>query len=130
MTHGVQKCTFFVHPIPMMTCNKVSANPRRGGGHCIVKFNTMCGQKNLLLVSCIIKMGQNFINWFSWLDIHDIYYIVKNGNQIWRLKKKNTLCLSRVAQNWIRIITTKMTNFFRKYTKDIINGCVFVEKTS
>jgi len=28
-------------------------------------------------------MGQNFINFFSWVDIHGIYYIVKNGNQIW-----------------------------------------------
>lgn len=25
MTHGVWKCMFFVHPIPMMTCNKVGA---------------------------------------------------------------------------------------------------------
>ena len=28
-------------------------------------------------------MGQNSINFFSWVYIHGIYYIVKNGNQIW-----------------------------------------------
>ena len=47
------------------------------GGHSIVKLNTTCGQKNLLLVSCITKMGQNFINFFSWVDIHGIYYTQK-----------------------------------------------------
>ena len=37
-------------------------------------------------------MGQNFINLFSWVDIYGIYYIVKNGNQVWWfvfLYKKN-----------------------------------------
>ena len=54
-----------------------------GGGHTIVKLNTTCGQKNLLLIICITKKVQNFIGFFSWVDIHDIYYIVKNGNQKW-----------------------------------------------
>jgi hypothetical protein len=40
-------------------------------------------KKNLLFLSCITKMGQNFINFFSWVDIHGIYYIVKIYNQIW-----------------------------------------------
>ena len=39
-------------------------------------------QNNLLLVSCITKMG-HFLIFFSWVDIHGIYYIVKNGNQNW-----------------------------------------------
>ena len=30
MMHGVRKCTLFVHPIPMMTCNKVGASLRGG----------------------------------------------------------------------------------------------------
>jgi len=53
------------------------------GVHSIVKLNTMCKKKNPLFLSCITKMGQNFINFFSWVDIHGIYYILKNGNQIW-----------------------------------------------
>ena len=40
-------------------------------------------QKNLLFLSCITKMDQNFINFFSWLDLHNIYYILKIHNQIW-----------------------------------------------
>jgi len=28
-------------------------------------------------------MGQNFINFFSWVDIHGIYDIVENDNQNW-----------------------------------------------
>ena len=28
-------------------------------------------------------MGQNFINVFSWLDKHGIYYTVKNDNKNW-----------------------------------------------
>ena len=28
-------------------------------------------------------MGQNFIIFFSWVDIHSIYYKVGNINQIW-----------------------------------------------
>ena len=28
-------------------------------------------------------MGQSFINFFSWVDTHDIYYILKIHNQIW-----------------------------------------------
>jgi hypothetical protein len=39
-------------------------------------------KKHLLLLSWITKMGQKFII-FLWVDIHGIYYIVKNGNQIW-----------------------------------------------
>jgi hypothetical protein len=40
-------------------------------------------QKNLFFLSCITKMGQNFINCFSWVDIHGIYYLPKIRNQIW-----------------------------------------------
>jgi hypothetical protein len=40
-------------------------------------------KKNLLLVICITKTSQNFINFFSWVDIHGTYYIVENDNQIW-----------------------------------------------
>ena len=39
-------------------------------------------KKNLLFLSCITKMDQNFINIFSWVDIHNIYYILKLHNQI------------------------------------------------
>ena len=34
------------------------------GGHSIVKLDTTCSQKNILLVSCMTKMGQNVINFF------------------------------------------------------------------
>ena len=40
-------------------------------------------KKNLLFLSCTTKMGQNFINFFSWVDIHGIYYMVKVDNQMW-----------------------------------------------
>jgi len=28
-------------------------------------------------------MGQTFINFFSWVDIHGIYYKVETDNQMW-----------------------------------------------
>ena len=31
-------------------------------------------------------MGQSFIKIFSWVDIHNIYYIVQKDNQIWGFK--------------------------------------------
>ena len=40
-------------------------------------------KKNLHFLSCITKTGQIFINLFSWVDIHNIYYIIKTGNQIY-----------------------------------------------
>ena len=41
-------------------------------------------QKNLFFLSCITKMDQDFINVFSWVDIYNIYYILKIHDQIWR----------------------------------------------
>ena len=53
--------------------------PDEGALHCQVEHHVR-DQKNLFFLSCITKMGQNFINFFSWVDIHGIYYIVKIGN--------------------------------------------------
>ena len=59
-------------------------NKLHGGGVTpLSSWTPRAAKKNLLLVICITKMGQNFINFFSWVDIHDIYYIVKTGNQNW-----------------------------------------------
>ena len=41
-----------------------------GGVHFIVKLNT---QNNLVLVSCITKMGENFINLFFQEYMYTIY---------------------------------------------------------
>ena len=56
----------------------VITHEHMGGGHSIIKLNTMCGQKFFFLASCITKMGQSFMNFLLWVDIHDIYYIVKD----------------------------------------------------
>ena len=55
-----------------------------GGGsvHCQVEHHVP-PNKIYFMVICITKMGWYFINFFSWVDIHRIYYIVKNGNQNW-----------------------------------------------
>ena len=52
-------------------------------------------------------MGQNFINFFSWVDIHGIYYIVRNGNQNWGSNfLKKIPFLTRMKQNRTKITTT------------------------
>ena len=51
-------------------------------------------------------MGQTFINFFQWVDIHGIYYIVKSGTQIWWLFCKKNLYnipfLTRMTQKWTK----------------------------
>ena len=59
----------------------------RGGVTPLSSWTPRAAKKNLLLVICITKMGQNFINFFSWVDIHGIYYIVENNNQNCFFKK-------------------------------------------
>ena len=41
-------------------------------------------KKNLMEGNLHHQMGQNFINFFSWVDIHGIYDIVENDNQNWK----------------------------------------------
>ena len=66
-------------------------------------------QKYLFFLSCISKTGKTFINYFSWVDIHNIYYIVKICNQIlWYFLKWNILFPTRMMQNWTKTITIKM----------------------
>jgi len=60
------------------------ANIISRGGHSIVKLKTMCNGKKSTFY---IKDHQNksiFFRFFSRVDIHSIYYIVKNCNQIQR----------------------------------------------
>ena len=53
------------------------------GGHSIVKLNTMCKQKKIyFFTQSITKMGQEIYHFFSWVEIHGIYHIKKNDNQI------------------------------------------------
>ena len=54
-------------------------------------------------------MGHNFIDFFSWVDIHGIYYIVKFSNQIWWFVFfiKHTKFLTSMMQNWTKKITTE-----------------------
>ena len=53
------------------------------GGHSIVKLNTTCRQKEYTFGQLHHQNGWKVYHFFSWIDIHGIYYIVKNGNQIW-----------------------------------------------
>ena len=65
------------------TCSKYTRLYR--GVHFIVKLNTTCEKnknKNLLFTKNITKMGKKLINFLPWVDIHGVYYIVKNSNQI------------------------------------------------
>ena len=66
--------------------------------------------------------------------MHGTYYIVKNDNLIWWFVFFNkTYCFQL---EWRRIELKKilhkmkMTKNFKKYTKDTINGYVYVEKIS
>ena len=51
-------------------------------GRSIVKLKAMCKQ-DFFFLSCITKMSQTFMIFFSSVDLHNIYYIVKMINQIW-----------------------------------------------
>ena len=79
-------------------------------------------------------MGQNVINLFSWVDLHVIYYIVKNGNQTWwfvffgktyhfKLEWRK-IELKQLLQKW------RWLKISKEYTKDTINDCVYVETIS
>ena len=58
--------------------------PTEGSLHYQVEYHVRLKKKfkKKLLVSSISRTGQNFINCFSWVGIHGIYYILKMGNQI------------------------------------------------
>ena len=72
-------------------------------------------------------MDQFFINFFSWVDIHDIYYILKIYNQIWWYNfNKNIPFLASMTHNWTKI----WLKLSKKCTKYVINGYVYVEKIS
>ena len=53
------------------------------GVHCIVKLNTMCKQKKSTFSKLHHQNRSEFYQFISWVDIHYIYYIIKNDNQIW-----------------------------------------------
>ena len=46
-------------------------------------WTSRAAKTNLLSVSCITKMSQNFIKMFTWVDILGNYYEVEKNNQIW-----------------------------------------------
>ena len=48
-----------------------------GGGHSSVKLNTTCGQKKYTFGKVHHQNGSEFYQFFSWVDIHGIYFIVK-----------------------------------------------------
>ena len=87
-----------------------------GGVHSTLKLNTTCKQERTVFLSCVTKMGQNCINFYSWGDIHGIYYIVKNGNQIW----------------WSLCFIKKTISNYKKWRWliYIYNGYVYVETLS
>ena len=78
-------------------------------------------------------MGQHFIKKNSWVDIHGIYCIVKNGNQIWWSFVFNKAYHFQLEWRWIELKKLlqkwRWQKISKQYTKDIINGYVYVEKT-
>ena len=98
------------------------------GGHSIVKLNITCVKKiNLLFLSCITEMGQKSTKFFPQVDIHNIYYIVKNGNQIWWLWTKTTF-LTRMTHNWNKTTTTKneADSKFQNNIRKIVSMVVYM----
>ena len=66
-----------------MLANKFfNRHPFTTGGalHCQVEHHVR-DKKNPFFLSCITKMGQNFMNFFSRVDVYGIYYNVQSGNQ-------------------------------------------------
>ena len=53
------------------------------GMHSIVKLNTMCEQNKSTFYKLHHQNGSKFYQIFPYVDIHVIYYMVENGNQIW-----------------------------------------------
>ena len=53
------------------------------GAHFTILCVNTCIKKTSAFVKLNHQNGSNFYNFFSWVDIHGIYYTVKNGNQIW-----------------------------------------------
>ena len=70
-------------------------------------------------------MDKKFIKYFSWVDVHDIYYILKINNQI-----QNIPFLTRMTHNWTKTNTMNMNiaKSSKIYRKDVINGYVHVGK--
>ena len=60
----------------------VMADSGPRGGHSIVKVEHRVQDKKNKILSCITKMDQFFINCFSCVDIHNIYYMLKIPNKI------------------------------------------------
>jgi hypothetical protein len=59
-------------------------NPFARGGDLDLSYSLRATKKNLMEGNLHHQMGQNFINFFSWVDIHGIYDIVENDNQNWK----------------------------------------------
>ena len=55
-----------------------------GGDTPLSIWTPRAAEKNLIFGNVHHQMGQNFINFFSWVDIHGIYDIVENDNQNWK----------------------------------------------
>ena len=54
------------------------------GVHLDLSDTPRAAKKNLMEGNLHHQMGQIFINFFSWVDIHGIYDIVENDNQNWK----------------------------------------------
>ena len=55
-----------------------------GGVTPLSSWTPRAAKKNLIFGNLHHQMGQNFVNFFSWVDIHGIYDIVENDNQNWK----------------------------------------------
>ena len=78
-----------------------------GALHCQVEHHVR-DKKKILFLNCITKMGQNFIKFLPWVDVHNIYYIGRNGNQIWWSIFLIKHIVSRMTHNRTITITIKM----------------------
>ena len=61
-----------------------SLRSTHGGVTPLSSWTPRAAKKNLIFGNLHHQMGQNFINFFSWVDIHGIYDIVENDNQNWK----------------------------------------------
>ena len=79
-------------------------------------------------------MGQNFINHISWVDIHNIYYIIKKLVTTFDdFEKWITPFLMRMMQIELNKLLPKMKmtkNSKNIHTKDTINDYVYVVEIS
>jgi hypothetical protein len=68
--------------LPLHSWRPLDYESHTHGVHSIVKLNTTCDKKKSTFYIKGHQNRSNVFHFFSWVDIHSMYYIVKNCNQI------------------------------------------------